>query len=576
MQGLSHALKRTITDGISDVDSLEGDSVESDSDDEMSNENYRKAGLLEHIAGPECTNTGGYNGHNISAEEMMGSGTVQCLVRKTPEWQPEAADQDWELFSEYFLSGLACHMESRDASGAICLPIRHGLEEELHPDESIFGSWEYKWDCPMPFHPTCMEVFKRVSSTTSGRFDVDALGFWRWSERNHNGIDHRAHPALNRALQNSSTWHHENGDEWLAGNPILVPALTKVLQPALIEDGILFSEQDSAFPITRPTRSDIGSSSRPAPFASLPREILNLIIGNLGSYDVAAMRLNSRTFTHLSIFLWRQFLLKEMPWLWEIWEIWHNSDTSQWALISSAKLHEEHKRLFEAAHELRDMQEWKKWIIRKEYPEHYDKYCLENLWVLEDVDAAMAPVLVRRMAEKAKERAQLVCKLPQNRTNWYMVYTQITRHWNDLKGLRNRERIWQCCNDIAQRIEKFEVCAFILSVSFLNLYTNCTLCHFRHLLVGTSLATRGSFAIIRFNLEPRSLLGLVLLKQPTKHRSKRCSCFPNRQTPDQQRSYPTPDEYNSCPTNKEVTTEYVAGAIEGERNDNQKYGDHDS
>lgn len=192
--------------------------------------------------------------------------------------------------------------------------MRHGLEEELHPDDSIFVSREYEWDCPMPFHPTCMEVFKRVSSKTSGRFDVDTLIFWRWS---HDGIDHRAHAALNRALQISSTWHHENGDEWLAANPILVPALTKVLQPALIEDGILFSEQDSAFPTIRPTRSDMGSLSCPDPFVSLPREILNLIIDNLESYDIAVMRPTPGTFTHLPIFLWNQLLLKEMPWLWE-------------------------------------------------------------------------------------------------------------------------------------------------------------------------------------------------------------------------------------------------------------------
>lgn len=76
MRGLSHALKRTITDGISDVDSLGVDSVDNDNDDEMSNEHYRKAWLLEHIADPGRTNSGGFNGHNISAEEMMGSGTV--------------------------------------------------------------------------------------------------------------------------------------------------------------------------------------------------------------------------------------------------------------------------------------------------------------------------------------------------------------------------------------------------------------------------------------------------------------------------------------------------------------------
>jgi len=39
---------------------------------------------VEHIAGPGCRNLDGYNGHNISGEEMRGCLTLQCLVRKPP------------------------------------------------------------------------------------------------------------------------------------------------------------------------------------------------------------------------------------------------------------------------------------------------------------------------------------------------------------------------------------------------------------------------------------------------------------------------------------------------------------
>jgi hypothetical protein len=29
------------------------------------------------------------------------------------------------------------------------------------------------------------------------------------------------------------------------------------------------------------------------------------------------------------------------------------------------------------------------------------------------------------------------------RTNWFVLYRNIKKNWNDLKGLRNRKRIWE-------------------------------------------------------------------------------------------------------------------------------------
>jgi hypothetical protein len=449
VQESSNAMNTKIATDVADEESLEGDSDGGDGDDEFFNR-YHKCRLLEHIAGPGCIHHRGYNGHNISAEEMVGSGTVQCLIRKLSGWQHEATDEDWEVTGDYFLSGLGGHMQSRDCGGVKCLPIRHGIEEELCPDDEYWDNQQLnEWDSPMPFHPACIEVFKRVSHQRFGIFNANGLGRWRWAEAHYAGnpINRRLDPVLNRGLQQE--WYHENGDEWLAANPVLVPALPRVLRPAIIEDEALFSEKDSAFSAIRTTRPEITPELVQDPFDTLPRELVNLIITHLESPDIAALRLSSRVFTHLPIFLWKQLLLKEMPWLWEIWD---NSDTSHWALISSSELHEEDKRLRKVADELRETQELHKHVIKQEMPEYYNQYCAEHPWVLEDVNAAIDPALVQGVAEMAQ--SDLICRLPRDRTNWFVVYTQITRHWRSLKGLRNRERIWKSCEDIVQRIQR--------------------------------------------------------------------------------------------------------------------------
>jgi hypothetical protein len=60
----------------------------------------------EHIAGPGCGHKGGYSGHRITVEEMLGCTTSQCLVYKPDWWRPEDDDEDFEREGRYFLSGI--------------------------------------------------------------------------------------------------------------------------------------------------------------------------------------------------------------------------------------------------------------------------------------------------------------------------------------------------------------------------------------------------------------------------------------------------------------------------------------
>lgn len=83
-----------------------------------------KACEYEHIAGPTCQHLGGYHGDKISAEEMRGCTTIQCLIAKPDDRQPLRDDLAFEQVSAYHLTGLA---EDITSSGKVEFspPPRH-------------------------------------------------------------------------------------------------------------------------------------------------------------------------------------------------------------------------------------------------------------------------------------------------------------------------------------------------------------------------------------------------------------------------------------------------------------------
>lgn len=93
----------------------------------------------EHIAGPDCTSTGGYNGHRISLEEMRGCTSFQCLMEKRSDWQASEDDEDFEIESNYFLTGLGIDMPSRDENSPRVFPVRHGADEIQPEDWYIYA-----------------------------------------------------------------------------------------------------------------------------------------------------------------------------------------------------------------------------------------------------------------------------------------------------------------------------------------------------------------------------------------------------------------------------------------------------
>ncbi|EMT69505.1 hypothetical protein FOC4_g10003232, partial [Fusarium odoratissimum] len=234
----------------------------------------------------------------------------------------------------------------------------------------------------MPFHPTCFEVFKRASIYRYGFVNVKALVSWgqiitaptlRLPE----------HAAVKRARQ--MHWMHHAGDEFLAANPCLIPGLQDILdsvQNVCNPDDIC---SDAASPA--PNSTDL--------FSKFPQEIKLEILLQLDSWDIANLRLSSRTFRHLPQSLFYHLTLRELPWLYEAW--------------TSLPL---------------------------------------SFFV---TTTAAEPKLEER--QKQGYTTTPVRMLDRKNTNWTQLRGELTRRWGELPGLRNRRRIWNNCQEIMGRAE---------------------------------------------------------------------------------------------------------------------------
>lgn len=86
-----------------------------------------EASRYQHIAGPGCASDSGYSGYRISLEEMAGCRAVQALVKKGEGWEPEDDDEDFEIESEFFLTGIGDGSPDVVPLGNI-EPARHGID----------------------------------------------------------------------------------------------------------------------------------------------------------------------------------------------------------------------------------------------------------------------------------------------------------------------------------------------------------------------------------------------------------------------------------------------------------------
>lgn len=246
----------------------------------------------------------------------------------------------------------------------------------------------------VPFHPWCFGVYMKLCKLRLGHVEINKLvDYFDNIESYPLQYREEPDPAVQKAADEN--WVHISGDEWLAANPFYVPKLREILGRAM-DTGPSFSPQDGAF---EPLISMDKNTSDP--FARLPQEILDMIIDNLSTKDIASLRLVSRKFYQLHVSLWYRLIQEDMPWLWEVWS---DEKPYFWATVTEGDIQQN------------------KGETRIEFGE--EKIMTHTINVDEHLAKWTMPIPAPR------------------RTNWFLLYTDVKRHWSKLRGLWNRRRIW--------------------------------------------------------------------------------------------------------------------------------------
>ncbi|KAI9046062.1 F-box protein [Aspergillus affinis] len=376
---------------------------------------------LEHIAGPNCAEPNAYSGHAISMEEMQGCRTAQFLIHKGAsgaQWQPDGLDEDWERSDEWFLSGLCDGMASRDDCFQEVYPLRGGISRPRSENVNFDPEYTQGNEYALPFHPWCFDIFCRQSKLHFRCVNVSGLMKWRNAE--FSWEDFREFPRTGDVVgAQEQFWRHEPGNEYLAANPLYVPRLLPLLNSAVTTEG----HPPGAFDLS--CRPSCHRDESADPLAVLPLDIRLLVLDYLGSRDIANLRLASRAYEQLPVGLWYRLIREEMPWLWEAWdETERGHRPSLWTSVTAngARLLNQRRQ-------------------------HYTRVLREEGHV-DNLDDALDYLL------PWPESATPSHKLPRGQTNWYQLYTEVKRNWPQLKGLRNRQRIWEDVDEIIYRIKQ--------------------------------------------------------------------------------------------------------------------------
>lgn len=328
--------------------------------------------------------------------------TIQCLIDRQwrPEWKAESDNEVFESEGYHFLSGIEDRVGTWE-DDVVCFAKRHDIDT-LDP---AFGNRRGFLGGDMLFHPCCLEIYRRVSERRVGAIDIHDLAEW-WN-RCEEGPITPMHASVQR--DRGEWWQHREGDEFLAANPLQIPALTALLQAASRPPECFNarSSPSAACSMTSPQNSDL--------FARLPEELRDSMLSQVTSKDLANLRLASRTFHHLPVTSWHDLMKKELPWIWEAW-----SDRSYPALACTTR------------NELEAIDE----ILNSS---------IQALDALEG-DQQLAIEETRSQHKKSYDtllKPQPVQRLDRLRTDGYWLYCRINWEWKNIKGLQNRERIWK-------------------------------------------------------------------------------------------------------------------------------------
>ncbi|QYS93811.1 hypothetical protein H0G86_001179 [Trichoderma simmonsii] len=394
----------------------------------------------EHIAGPGCCNLRGYHGDRITLDEMIDCHTVQGLYKKTSDWTPSDDDMDFERESKnYHLTGLSDCMPP-NGGDVKCAPIRGGADW-FHAS-NLSDTWKdlFGWGTyVLPFHPTCFEIFIRISKQQMGRVSLDSL--MKLESTASRSMFGERHPDIVDARNKGWKWACLLDTEYLAANPVFISGFREICDAA-ISDAEDFDSQSSPFP-ERPEKQDV-SAVRDDPFLKLPTELKHTIAWHLGSKDIASLRMASRAFYHLPMTLWHTLMVREMPWVYEAW--CDDPTPYPWAMADASYL----KQMREREEAYTAERTRRADVLKANEPDFYP------IW--EENEPKSPPLSPELEAQtrlfKEKKRAMAPVRLPRERTNWYQLYTDIKANEEKLKGLRNRKRIWGTVGEIVQNVKK--------------------------------------------------------------------------------------------------------------------------
>lgn len=288
----------------------------------------RGRAVFEHIAGPECVQLLGYSGARISAEAMRGCNTYQCLAAKPLGWSPAPDDEPFEATGDFFLTGLCDKMCHSDQSSNRVYPPRHDYELPQAYNQCLPYGGEDGEPSSMPFHPTCLEIFKRASLDRYGVIDLHGLGSWYRVGDGLEWYDFPRDEAVDSARD--GCWLHNPGDEYLVANPCSITELDAMISKTRVGN-------TSADPQVRDHRGSAGGKPSPSRdiFQRLPYDVQCNIAALIGFRDLTNLRLVSSTFRDLHPSVYHEMVLREMPWFYEAWS---SLPISPWATTTEKKL----------------------------------------------------------------------------------------------------------------------------------------------------------------------------------------------------------------------------------------------
>ena len=159
-------------------------------------------------------------------------------------------------------------------------------------------------------HTYCFDLFKRYSQQRFGSVNIDGL-FTLWVQQG----DFRNRfegfpitPDLDIVKGDGRRHLHVPGTEYLVANPVHIQGLDELLQACIL---------DKAAPQKRVAFTTLTSPvTARDPFAALPPELKLMVLLNLGVRDVCNLRLASRSFVQLPLKFFRE-AVRAMSWVWE-------------------------------------------------------------------------------------------------------------------------------------------------------------------------------------------------------------------------------------------------------------------